>query len=201
MWQCSVLWYCQCLYECGSNLLCDTVSACTNVAVLCFVIIWVPVQLWHFSVVWYCECLYQCGSALLSDSVSVCTNVEVFMWRNALVLNAVTLFVMPFVQAQNALLFTHWRKRCFIVWEETFTGKYAVRPNKTHMGTYKIYREFECTGYDSQKKKALCRGLNYRASWDCFIILCRYIELRTFHLYWQRNISYLHVEQQGWVTW
>jgi hypothetical protein len=73
IWRCSVVvWYCQCLYQCGSVLLCDTVSACNNVAVLCCVILSVPVtmwlcsvgshchslyQWWQYSVVWYCQCL------------------------------------------------------------------------------------------------------------------------------------------------
>ena len=46
MWQFPVLWYCQCLYQYGSALLNDTISACTNVAVVCSVILWVSVPMW-----------------------------------------------------------------------------------------------------------------------------------------------------------
>ena len=75
----TVLWYCQCIYQCGGALLCDTVSACTNVSVLCCMILWVPVPMWQCSVVWYCECLYECVSALCCDIVSACINVTVFV--------------------------------------------------------------------------------------------------------------------------
>jgi hypothetical protein len=58
-------------------LFCDVVSACTNMAVLCCVILSVPVPMWQCSVVWYCQCLYQRGSAVLCDIVNTCTNVAV----------------------------------------------------------------------------------------------------------------------------
>ena len=76
-WQCSVVWHCQCPYKYGRALLRDTVSACTNVAVLSCVILSVPVSMWQCSVLWYRHSVYQCGSALLCDNVSVCINVAV----------------------------------------------------------------------------------------------------------------------------
>jgi hypothetical protein len=84
MWQYFAVWYCQYLYQYGSALLCDTVSVCTNMAVLCFVILLVPVPMWQYFVVWYCECLYQYGSGLLCDTGSTSSNVAVLccviMW-------------------------------------------------------------------------------------------------------------------------
>ena len=61
MRQCSVMWYCQCLYQRGSVLLCDTVSACSNATVLCYVILSVPLPTWQCSFMLFCECLFQCG--------------------------------------------------------------------------------------------------------------------------------------------
>jgi len=85
MWQCSVVWYFQCLYQCSSTLLCDTVSDCTNLALLCSVILPGPVPVWQCSLLWvYCECLYHWGGALFCDTISACTNVAVvcfvIMW-------------------------------------------------------------------------------------------------------------------------
>jgi hypothetical protein len=57
-----VVRYSQSLYQYGIALLCDTVSACTNVAVF---------------FVWYCQCLYQCSSVLFFVIVRACTNVAV----------------------------------------------------------------------------------------------------------------------------
>ena len=68
-----ILW----VYHCGSALLCDTVSACTNVAVLCCVILWVPVPMRHWNVLWYCKWMYQYISAILCGTVSACTNMAV----------------------------------------------------------------------------------------------------------------------------
>jgi len=101
--QCSVVWYCQCLYEYGSTLLCDIVSACSNLAVhccvilsvslpmwqrcvawyvqcltivsvLCFVIMWVPVPMWLCPVLWYCQCLHECGSAFVTEHTGTSFN-------------------------------------------------------------------------------------------------------------------------------
>jgi len=91
MWQYSVLWCCQCLYQYSSALFCVTLIVCTNVAVLCFVILSVPLSIWQCFFVWYCDCLYECGSAMLCDTqclyqcgislfcgtVIACTNLEV----------------------------------------------------------------------------------------------------------------------------
>ena len=77
MWQCSVVCYFQCLYQCGSALLCDTLSACTSMAIICFVIVSKPIPKWQCFVVWSCQCLYQCGSAILCDTVSASSNVAV----------------------------------------------------------------------------------------------------------------------------
>jgi len=57
MGHCSIVLYCECLCPRGSALLCDTVTAFTNVAVLCCVILSVPLPMWQSSVVWYCQCL------------------------------------------------------------------------------------------------------------------------------------------------
>jgi hypothetical protein len=77
MRQSSVMWHCQCLYQRGSVLLCDTASACTNMAEFCCVILWVPLPTWQCSVVWYCQCLHQHGRALLCYTVNACSNVAV----------------------------------------------------------------------------------------------------------------------------
>ena len=65
------------MYQCESALLCDNVSDCTNVVVLCCVILRVPVQKVQYCFVCNCHCLYQCGSAVLCNTVIACTNVAV----------------------------------------------------------------------------------------------------------------------------
>jgi len=107
--------YCQCLYQCGNVLLCDTVSGCTNVAVLCYVILksactnvavlWcviltMPVQMWQCSVMWYCQRLYQCGSALLCDTVNAVPIMQRFLVRFS-VCNSVVLLCMWYSQCLN----------------------------------------------------------------------------------------------------
>jgi hypothetical protein len=37
-----------------------------------------------------------------------------------------------------------------LVWEETFNGKYVIRPNKILMGKYKIYRVLHSVGSTAQ---------------------------------------------------
>jgi len=74
MWKCSVV----CLNQSAKALLCGNVCACTNVPVLCCVLISVRVPLWHCPVLCESEYLYQIGNDLFCDILSACINVAVF---------------------------------------------------------------------------------------------------------------------------
>jgi len=61
-----------------TTVLCEVVSACTNVAVICYVIVLELAPVWQCSVVWYCERLHRSESEQLCDTVRACTNMAVF---------------------------------------------------------------------------------------------------------------------------
>jgi len=61
IWQFSVVWYYEFLNQCTIAALCDTVSACANVPLLCCVMLSVPVTKFI---------------ALLCDTVNVSTSVS-----------------------------------------------------------------------------------------------------------------------------